>query len=405
MNLESYVPFLVSNIPVFQGGLCSPTHHFLSAYYIGKPETCVTVSYEFLGTNRLDSYVSNFLDSFTSTGSTSLVVNSATEKTVSLVQVLKRVDAEELRKILAEPVAKPLPSFITNSPLTKSSEPDLLNGFGTNSTDDKSKQDQSKTPTISISAKSQPVVMDDCPFNFLKTHEKGIKFQATAANFCEKLSVLAVGLNNGKILAFPLGPQSLLPEQTYSGHNGSLVFVTIDENKLQVIGVSSEGSILAFDIKTAKIVGKGLVPGKSPSAVNYDKKKKLMFVANLGQSVYVVSIETDVFEIKNKISMKITPPLTVVTTYLTDKFGVVIAGSETGLIRLIGSKEISHKVIATKTLMDLKGPQSPRSIYYSRGRQELFVGYDNGCLKVFAKLDLVRAAQGKPIEILQSRVT
>lgn len=245
----------------------------------------------------------------------------------------------------------------------------------------------SKSDPHNPSKSSTKLQLSSCMLNFDAKHCEGYLSEVSAVSFSPSGKAVALGFENGSIALFNHDDSKFFNHQTYlNAFKGKVVKLQFDVKRKALVCLGEDCKLLLLDILKGKPLGCVILPGSTPANYSYDEQSRLCFVSTVGQSIYVVDVSSEYMRIVNKISTKLNI-LKSLYVYFAKGFQIVYAGSRTdGTVRVFQSHNFYSPKPDPCCMMQLKGIPGLRVMTYWRERDELYCGYDNGCIRVYTNL-------------------
>ena len=359
------VPFLCTNFPVPIGKIGNNAGMgYRDAWCSLEDELAVVASHSIFVANRFESYFSN-LFSKKKIVQPKVVVSKASEKSVGMVEVLRRGGLKTVQSLLQQSRKRENEEVME----LRGDEEDDIEG---------TLQEENNAEKEALAY-----------FTYYKAFDKAFTSQVIALEWSRELQKVAVGLDSGDVFVYGLekeSPEAFTTELNFlRAHQKRVMRFAFDDKKHLLYSVGEDRRLLTYDLYEGKILDRMQLPAAKPTHFLYHKKSSVGLVADKDGSVHVVNLAKPHPEMQQKIDTKMKGPI----RGLFEVFGkgVFIAVSHSdGMIKAFKNQNMADPNNRFACVLHLQGPPGARCAYYWEARRELWVGYAKGIVSVFANV-------------------
>ncbi len=355
-------PFLCTNFPVPIGKIGNQAGMgYRDCWCSLEDEMAVVASHSIFVANRFESYFSN-LFSKKKIVQPRVVISKVSEKSVGLVEVLKRGGLKTVQSLLQLSRKRENEEMLE----LRGDEEDNIEGV---------MQEDNNIEKEALAY-----------FTYYKAFDKAFTSQVIALEWNREIGRVAVGLDSGDVFVYGLdkeNPQSFTSELNFlKAHQKRVMRFAFDEKKRLLYSVGEDKRLLTYNLEEGKIIDRMQLPAAKPTNFLYNKKKSVGLVADKDSSVHVVNLAKPHPEMQQKIDTKMKGPI----RGLFEVFGkdVFIAASNSdGMVKAFRNQNMADPNNRFGCVLHLQGPPGARCVYYWEARKELWVGYAKGIVSVY----------------------
>lgn len=386
-GMGKYVPFLLINHPIPLGKIANASNmSYRDAFVSLEEEWALTGSHSIYVANRVDSYFSNFFSKKKTDVREKAQVLKSTDKIVGLVEFLKRVD-KNLPRAKFENVqstdtgkAKALDNLNVDEDEPKKSESETENDPKINKTDDMIHAEESALGY----------------FNYEKSFDMAFKFQVISLAWSKEFQQFAVGLDSGDIFVLSYDPTNLTgftKQMTFlAAHTKRVMRLIFDEKKYNLYSIGEDKKFATIDLASEAIINRLVLPGGKLTDMIYNKEKNQCFVADNGNSIFIINLDKKYPELFQKVNAQMKGPIRGLFGFFEHNCFVASSHGD-GVIKAFKNPSITDPNSQFFCILNIQGPTNPRCLYYWADRKELWVGCAKGIVSCYSNVDLATATQ------------
>jgi WD40 repeat protein len=364
LGLAKHVPFLIANMPIPLGLIQNQNSMgYRDAYISLDQDFGVVASHSIFVANRVDSYFSN-LFSKKSQGNQKSLVTKSSEKSVGLIEFVKRVNKG------AEIPIIPLPDGSTGSKHATQLE-----------------ELKPLTPIL-LGPKDKGAKEEDPLgyFNFQKMFDKAFKYQVISLGWCPELLTFAVGLDSGDIfiLGYDPGNNKGFVKETslIKAHSKRVMRFAFDSKRGWVFSVGEDKKLCIISIQEEQTISKMMLPGAGLTHMIYHQSKSILFISEKGPNVYVVNASKKFPELAQKINTHTKGPIRGMQEVFSHNVLLVCSHGD-GLIKGFYNERMEDPNGQYLCILQLQTSPNPRCVFYWPQRKEVWIGHSKGNVSVF----------------------
>lgn len=368
LGLAKHVPFLISNMPIPLGLIQNHNSMgYRDAHISLEQDFGVIASHSIFVANRVDSYFSNLFTKKTQ-GKQKVLVTKASEKSVGLIEFVRRVDKGAEIPVLA--VSDGQPGSLENAkPMElKPINPKLME---TKPSESPSEEDPLKY------------------FNFQKMFDKAFKFQVISLGWCPDLLTFAVGLDSGDVFLLSYDPRStegfVKETSLLKVHAKRVMRFAFDAKRAWVFSIGEDKKLCTISIEEEQTVSRMILPGAALTHMLYHQTKGVLLISEKGPNVYVVHATKKFPELAQKINTHTKGPIRSMQEVFSKNMFLVCSNGD-GLIKGFYNEKMEDPNSQYLCTLQIQTSVSPRCLFYWPERKEIWIGHAKGNVSVFKDL-------------------
>lgn len=384
LGISKYVPFLMTNFPIPITSIQNQKRRaYREAFFSLEDEFAVVGGHQVYVANRLDSYFSNFFKS-DKKATNKAEVTSADQKSVGLVEFLRRVDKGQESR-LAE-----LHSVSTKDETEKVSDERIRQLTGQDLMAVNQDQVEEEFTTIGKDKIFGAPTSGSDYFNYQKVFDKAFKYQVISMAWSPIMNMFVVGLDSGDIylLGYDVADnRGFTSEKCLEQvHTKRVMRICIDEKRQLIFSVGEDKKFACCDLTDKTVVCRLTLPGNKLTHLVIHKETKLAYTSDTDGNIFVVSVAKKYAELQQKINTLMKGPIRALVK--VENQDIILASSgQDGMIKAFYNANIKESTSTYTCILQILGPSNARSMYYWKDRKELWVGYAKGVISVYGDVD------------------
>lgn len=393
-ELDKYVPFLLHNLPQYEGGSSLRALVVRALQPLDNPDFAYLITHDRFEINRIEGAISNLLTG-NNEGKNKLIVTKSTEKSVSVFQLLVRVGS---------PAYYDCAALLKNSARKQSTDSNQDKEVNTVLGPDREKKEKLPEALPAIPESQSPAAKPVKPTmssnqDPLLTHYftyapiVSSSFKATVISSHYSAPFVGLGFDSGSVMLIKVDTSKFLVETQHTfiqAHSETVFGLVIDKDRNRLISIGKDNKIVIYDMSKGRSLSSVIIPGKKLQSHAYDYATQLLYLGNGGQSVYIVDMRAEEICVVNKITTELNGPIKSLM-YLETNNLLVAFGSQDGGFKIFHSKDFRDPKSKLTTFLHVQlGLKETTKAFYWKERKEIWTADNFGYVQVFTGVDLDR---------------